>query len=157
MKPPSRLLIALALLAFAAAGWAAQARQNLALGKPVTISSVLLGDPAGAVNGFVEWGQYAVHTRNGSAWFIIDLEATAAIDEIRIFGRGDGFFSETTASMGVDVSLDGKAFHAVGKNCQTFVSQVAPCLVRAAGESARFVRVRHPSHLVLSEVEVFGP
>jgi hypothetical protein len=152
---PSPRLVRLAILLAAAATLvAARSRggRDLALHKPVRISSVLLGDPAGVVNGFVEWGSYAVHTRSqGPAWLIVDLEAPARVGDVRVSGRGDGFFTEQGPPMVVEVSDDGVSFHHA-VSCDPIVTQASPCRVAFGGVPARYVRVRHASHLVLSEV-----
>jgi hypothetical protein len=151
---PRRAKVAVALGALALL--AVRARADLALHKPVRISSVRLGDPEGAVNGFVEWGSYAVHTRNDSpAWFLVDLEDTLPLGEVRISGRGDGFFTDERSPIAVELSGDGKRFTRAAV-CPPIVTQVSPCRAHLDGAPARFVRLVHPSHLVLSEVEVFA-
>ncbi len=154
LRPPSPRLVKLAILLVAAVAWRAAARRDLALHKPVRISSVLLGDPAGAVNGFVEWGSYAVHTRSDSpAWLTVDLEDAHRIGEVRVFGRGDGYLTGPGPAMVVEVSDDARTFRH-GVPCDPIVTQASPCRVSLGGVPARYVRVRHASHLVLSEVEV---
>lgn len=139
---------------FAALGAPSYGRENLAAGKPVQMSSVRLGDPAGAVNGFVEWGSYAVHSQNDSpAWLSIDLDGTFPVGEVKIWSRGDGYHDEQSARVTVEVSDDGKAFRPVGA-CREVFTQAAPCSVPVDGALARHVRLVHRSHLVLSEVEV---
>lgn len=153
-----RLAQAAIVTAVAGAGAVAfqrDAGRNLALHRPVTMSSVLLGEPAAAVNGVVEWGAYAVHSRNGRTTFQIDLQQTAPLDEVRIFGRGDGYHLDSPDPIVVEISSDGQAFIRAAV-CPRAVTQVAPCHARIGGASARYVRLLHPSHLVLSEVEVFG-
>jgi hypothetical protein len=127
---------------------------NLAVGKPVRVSSVRLGDPAGAVNGLVEWGSIAVHTRTDSpAWLVIDLQGTHSIGEVRLFNRGDGYYDERSAQIAVEVAPDGGGYRRVGA-CREIFTQAAPCVVDIGGAPARYVRLVHRSHLVLSEVEV---
>lgn len=134
----------------------AAASENLALHKPVRISSLLLGNPAGVVNGLVEWGSFAVHSRSqGEAWLEIDLEEKAPVGEVRIFGRGDGYYTDSRTPIGVEVSGNGRDFERVA-SCEPVVTQVAPCRARVDGVPARYVRLVHPSHLVLSEVEVYA-
>jgi hypothetical protein len=134
-----------------------RAQQNLALHKAVRISSVLLGDAAGVVNGFVEWGSYAVHTRvNAPAWLVIDLERASPIGEVRVFGRGDGYHTGAGTPIAVELSDDGLKF-ARAAVCPEVVTQVSPCRATLHGAAARYVRLAHPTHLVLSEVEVFAP
>jgi F5/8 type C domain len=129
-------------------------QRNLAFGKNVRTSPVLLGEPAGIVNGVMEWGGYALHTRRGSAWIEIDLERLTEIATIRVYGRGDGYHLDSRASISVEYSLDGVKYVGLGR-CGLVLTQVAPCDVQGANVSARYVRLAHPTHLVLSEVEVF--
>src|ERR1700722_19112259 len=87
MTPPPPWVIRLALACGAAALVAGRARQNLALHRPVTSSSVRWGDPAGVVNGVVEWGAYALHTRHDhGAWVTVDLGRSFRVDEVRYYG-----------------------------------------------------------------------
>lgn len=127
--------------------------RNLALRKPVRMSSVLIGAPTGAVNGAVEWGSYAVHSRRGPTWLEIDLNTVASVGIVRVVGRGDGFHTEIKPMI-IEHSLDGHAFMKAAR-CGTVLTQVAPCVVDLQGAQARYVRIAHPTHLVLSEVEVF--
>jgi hypothetical protein len=160
MAPPTprlvRVAIAGALMLVAAASWGLGARQNLALHKPVRMSTVLLGSPEAVVNGFIEWGSYGVHSRSvGPAWVQIDLEGTFSLGEVRVFGRGDGYYSDSVAPIAVELSGDGRTFTRAAV-CDPVVTQVSPCRAKLGGAAARYVRLSHPSHLVLSEVEVFG-
>src|SRR5262249_4118620 len=93
--------------AIAAAGAAARAPRNLALHRPVTASSTRYGSPAGLVNGSIEWGTFALHTLSGgTAWVVIDLEAPHAIQEIRVYNRGDSGI-EDAAGTRIELSQDG--------------------------------------------------
>ncbi|HEX7604823.1 MAG TPA: discoidin domain-containing protein, partial [Polyangiaceae bacterium] len=142
---PVRLAAAVAILALGVRAGLAASR-NLALHRPVKISSVLLGDERGAVNGFVEWGSYAVHSRGGGpAWLRVDLERTSPIGEVRIYGRGDGFHTDSGAPIVVELSADGEKFVRAAQ-CDVLVTQVSPCAVNLGGAKARYVRVSHPTH-----------
>ena len=157
MKQLSPRVAQLAIAAGALTVFLAHARRDLALHKPVRISSVLLGDPARVVNGLIEWGTYAVHTRtNKPAWLEIDLGQPSPISEVRVFGRGDGFHTDTRSALTIEISTDGHRYARVGA-CPAVVTQASPCLADLGGAPARYVRLAHPTHLVLSEVEVFGP
>lgn len=113
-----------------------------------------LGDPAGLVNGFVEYGGYALHTKNDSpAWVRIDLQAIHRLGEIRLYSRGDGFLDERGAQVAVELSEDGRTYRRAGA-CDGLFSQLSPCVVDARRASARYVQVTHRSLLVLSEIEV---
>jgi hypothetical protein len=162
MSLPSRRALQLApALALAAAGLTATIAfsfgpTNLALHRPVTTSSIRLGNPQGAVNGIIEWGSYAVHTRSESpAWLEIDLGAVHRIHEVRIYNRGDGFYDERSARIAVQLSPEGRTFRTLG-GCTAIFTQASPCRVQIDGEPARYLRLEHRTHLVLSEVEVFG-
>lgn len=149
------LLSAAAIALLAAAGAAGCGREDLARGRPVRASSVRIGDPAGVVNGVVEWGSYALHTDSGSrAWVAVDLGREVRVGEVRVFNRGDGFYDTRSANVGVEVSTDGRSFRRIG-GCTQIFTQVSPCSVTSPGAPARHVRLVHPSALVLSEVEVY--
>jgi F5/8 type C domain len=151
-----RVAIVVALALAVGPVWALRSRRNLALHKPVQMSPVLLGSPAGAVNGWIEWGSYAVHSRSGGqAWLRIDLEGTFPIGEVRVFGRGDGYHTDSASPIAVELSADGRTFTRAAV-CAPVVTQVSPCIAQLSGATARYVRLSHPSHLVLSEVEVFA-
>ncbi len=156
MVLPPPWVIRLTLALGAAALVAGRAHQNLALHRPVTSSSVRWGDPAGVVNGVVEWGAYALHTRHDhGAWVTVDLGRSFRVDEVRYYGRGDGFFGEDAVPVAVELSVDGRTYQQAGV-CQPLVTQVSPCHVQPGGAAARYVRLKHPGYLVVSELEVFG-
>lgn len=130
------------------------AQGNLAWRKKVRMGHVLLGNPANVVNGIIEWGSYAVHSRNGPITFDIDLEESAKIGIVRVYGRGDSFHTDSPKPIVIQYSLDGQTYVNAG-NCGLVLTQVAPCKVDVGGVSARYVRLSHPTHLVLTEIEVF--
>jgi hypothetical protein len=145
----------LALVVVAAAAFVfAPMRRNLALHKPVTASSARIGYPSSIVNGAVEWGSYGLHTQTDRpAHVTVDLEKTYRLGEVRVFGRGDAYFSDTTAHVLVKVSLDGRSFRHVA-TCDGLSIQASPCRVDLRGVPARYVRLED-AFLVLSEIEVF--
>jgi hypothetical protein len=158
--PPWIIRLALALVLGGAVGLlVGRARRNLALHRPATSSSARFGEAAGLVNGVLEWGNYALHTQHDQhlhgAWAMVDLQGTYRIDEVRVFGRGDGYLGEQGIGNTVSLSLDGKTWKPAG-TCDVLVTQVTPCHVRPGGTPARYVRVEHPDCLVLSEIEVYG-
>jgi hypothetical protein len=156
MEPRTQRKVALALALAAICAAAPGCRRDLALHKPVHASSVVLGAPEGAVNGFVEWGSLAVATRHGStAWLDVDLEDTFRLDEVRVFGRGDGYYVEGYQPMDIEIAGDDGVFKHAGK-CEAIVTQASPCRVALRGATARHVRVTHPTHLAISEIEAFG-
>lgn len=132
----------------------AMAQRNLAWRKKVRMDNVILGNPAHAVNGIIEWGSYAVHTRRGAVSFEVDLEEPSNIGIVRIYGRGDGFHTDSRMPIVVQHSVDGQTYATAGR-CGLVLTQVAPCEIDLGGFSARYVRLSHPTHLVLTEVEVF--
>lgn len=150
-----RLVLPLALIAAAALAFLSlRPGRNLALHKPVTASSIRLGAPEGLVNGFVEYGGYALHTRTESpAWVRVDLGSPHRISEVRLYSRGDGFLDDRSAQLTVDLSEDGLVTHRAGR-CAELFSQLFPCVIDARGQTARYVLVSHGAVLVLSEIEV---
>jgi hypothetical protein len=152
---PSPRSIQMILAAAAVALTLGRARKNLALHKPCTASSVRFGDPRAVVNGVVEWGNFALHTRpdRPAAWVMVDLQGTFRIDEVRVYPRGDELTGEEAAPLNVEISLDGSSFKVAGA-CVHVFSQVSPCKVRLGGASGRYVRLSYPN-LALSEIEVF--
>lgn len=147
--------IQLAVVAGALVFGLARARQNLALHKPVTASSARFGAPSAVVNGVVEWGNYALHTAHERpALVMVDLEGTFRVDEVRVYGRGDGSFGEDAPPLAVELSLDGRTFAPAG-TCNGIFTQVSPCHVWPHGTPARYVRLKYP-YIVVSELEVYG-
>jgi hypothetical protein len=130
-------------------------QKNVAWRKKVRMDNVLYGDPAGIVNGFVEWGSYAVHSRKGAASLDIDLEQPTRLGIVRIYGRGDAFHVDPRSPIVVQYSVDGQSYLNAGR-CGLVQTQVAPCEVKMDNITARYVRLAHSTHLVLSEVEVFA-
>ncbi len=151
---PSPAKIKLAVAALVVILTAARARQNLALHRPVTVSSTRFGDASAVVNGVIEWGSYALHTKpDRPAWFTVDLQGEHPIGEIRIFGRGDALLNEDAPPLLVETSLDNRTFQRVG-TCDAVYTQASPCHVYPTGVSARYVRLEF-LYLVLSELEVY--
>lgn len=169
MSPPSprattgtlrrALPLAIALFLGAAALFAVfRGGRNIAVGRPITASSVRLGDPRGLVNGFVEYGGYALHTKTETpAWVRVDLESSRSIAEIRIYSRGDGYLDVRDAQLAIDVSEDGVTYRRAGR-CTEVFSQLSPCVVDARDGApalrGRYVLVTRSGALVLSEIEV---
>lgn len=130
-------------------------RRNLALGKRVQVAGVSYGSAEGIVNGWVEWGTFALFTRFGVTSLKIDLEQVHSIGMIRVYGRGDGCAVETSTPVTIEYSADGLEYHKV-KYCGPVMSQVRPCTAELPNVAARYVRLSHPRFIVLSEVEVFA-
>jgi hypothetical protein len=129
----------------------ALAPRNLALGRPVTASSVRFGNPDTLTNGAVEWGTFGLRTAAGGAWATIDLGDLHSLAEARIYGRGDRDY-RNGLPVEVQLSDDGSRFRSVA-SCTTPITQATPCAAPLRHERARYVRVS-ADEVVLSEVEV---
>jgi F5/8 type C domain len=132
------------------------APSNLALHKKVTMSqshpaSTAPSDGSGLVNGEVEAG-YGVQTTRGAAWVMIDLDASYALGDVVVHNRKDGWFDEGLP-LTLELSQDGKTFKEVARRTEPFTA-TNPWVVEAHGAEARFVRLRSPSYIALTEIEV---
>ena len=143
------------------------APKNLARNKPVTQSSALPGAPPssvlvdgesdGAIGPAVPGADY-VHTNHEAApWVRIDLLASHAITEVRVYNRNDTNFDDGLPFT-LELSEDGDHFEAVATRETHFGTTRfdRPWVIKLPGKPARFVRVRATHYLALSEVEVFG-
>jgi hypothetical protein len=131
---------------------------NLALGKPVTISSrhpasTAPPDNSGFVNGKIE-GSYGIHTAEGGAWVMVDLLASHKLSEIRIYNRGDGWF-DAGLPFTLELSQDGKTFTVVETRTAGF-SSAEPWIFKAQGKPARYIRIRSKTYIALTELEAYG-
>jgi hypothetical protein len=143
------VLFKLASLAFAS--------KNVALGKVATASSQRPGTPAatGVNNGVIE-SAYGVHTNNESnPWVQIDLGASMAIHQVRVYNRGDGWQNEIMPVV-LELSDDGKTWSEVARR-ETLYTRDDPWIAKLTGARARYVRVAmpRPGYIALSEVEVY--
>jgi hypothetical protein len=131
---------------------------SLARGKPVLVSSNHPNSTApegGLTDGNTKDG-YGVHTRlEPHPWVSVDLGQSHAIDRVKIYNRGDGWFDDSLP-LKLEFSEDGKTFELVDERTKSF-SQAAPWVYRAKGKKARYVRVsgRSGGFVALSELEVF--
>jgi hypothetical protein len=132
---------------------------NLALHKPVLTSGVhpaATSPPAGLTDG-VTLGGYGVQTAVAALpWVSVDLLEVHAVDEIKVYNRGDGWYNDGLP-MTVQLSQDGASFVDVGTRTTTFGQEV-PWVLEVPHQKARFVRVRGGAgkYVALSELEVFG-
>lgn len=129
--------------------------RNLALGKPVSPSSIRLNppNPAELVDGRTQ-GTIGIHTNDEPApQIVIDLEAVHAIHTIKVYNRGDGWFDDSLPLL-VDTSTDGVTYDPVARRTNHF----DVWSMDAGGRAARYVRIRRsdPGYIALNEVEVFG-
>ena len=150
-------LVIVALLS--ALGWKALAPKNVALGKPVTVSShhpQTKAPPNGLTDGRTS-GPYGVHTRSeDDAWVMVDLERIHRIERIKIYNRTDGWFDEGLP-FALELSENGTDFVEVDRRTKPF-SRWRPWVYESGGKTARYVRVRKVGHgyVALGELEVYG-
>jgi hypothetical protein len=135
---------------------AATAPRNVALGKPVTPSSVWYPAPAGETIVDDDLGtSFGVHTKiEESANVVIDLLDTYPIEEVRVHNRMDGWFDEGLPLV-VELSTDRAKFVEIDRR-DTHFDGHPPWIASANGALARYVRVRcaGKAYVALSEVEV---
>ncbi len=129
--------------------------RNLALGKPVTATSLKMNPPSPAelVDGRTR-GTIGIHTNDEAAPQItIDLESEHTIDRVVVWNRGDGWFDDSLPLL-VDTSRDGVTWDPLARRTEHFDRWESD----AGGRTARFVRVHRtePGYIALNEVEVFG-
>ncbi len=143
-------------------GWGARALfapKNIALHKPVTMSSMFPGvtsNPSALTDG-VTTGSFAVHTnKEEKSWVQIDLGDVYRIDKVKIYNRGDGWFDEGLP-MTLDLSENGTDFTEFETRTKSF-SQWIPWTAEVGKKKARYVRVhgKKGEYVTLSEIEVFG-
>jgi hypothetical protein len=132
---------------------------NIALGKPVTVSephpaSTAPVDNSGLTNGDIE-ASYGIHTNTatqGTAWVTIDLQAPVKISKVKVFNRADGWFDDGLP-LSLEFSEDGTNFTEVDRRAETFSSR-APWVFAAKGATTRYVRVKSPKYVALTEIEI---
>jgi len=140
---------------------------NIALHKPVTLSTRYPGGPDGEalVDGVTSADRAPgmadaniVHTERGRSWALIDLGGVHALRQIRIYNRADGYFDEGLPYE-LELSNDGRTFESISERSTHFGSSRffdRPWVVDVRGQRARYVRVLSNHYLALSEVQVFG-
>jgi hypothetical protein len=124
----------------------------------VSTSSLAPGSPAPArlVDGEAV-GAYGVRTESEpSAWIMIDLQGSYALERVVVHDRADGSVDETVPLV-AELSIDAQTFDVIGRREAPF-SQDEPWVLAVRGLRGRYVRVRRerPGALVLTEVAVFG-
>jgi F5/8 type C domain len=132
---------------------------NVALGRPVQVSSRHPGtpDPAGLVDGVVG-GSYGAHTQvgQGPPWIVVDLQQPRKIRRIVVYNRGDVNLDQCLP-YSVSVSEDGQSYRELAKRETHFGSGdflSSPWTVKCDAR-ARFVKVQAKDYIALSELEVF--
>ena len=137
---------------------------NLALGKPAAQSSTLYGTSATAArandgNRSGTWADGSVsHTGCGTQdWWQVDLQATYALDEIKIFNRTD-YGADLLSDYDVQVKNSGGTV--VWSNYQADAAG-SPTSIAVPGIGGRYVAIVHRDQgegrcLHIAEVEVYG-
>lgn len=125
---------------------------NLALHRPVTVSSVHPSTPEASalVDGDSE--VMGFHTSNGAQqWAIIDLGAVKKFDKIVVYNRPD--FQERAVPLKIEVSKDNVTYTQIAERTEVFDKWTAKHL-HAEG---RYVRLKNtpPNFFHLSEVEIY--
>jgi hypothetical protein len=131
---------------------------NVAIGKPVLVSSYKVNPPDGheLVDGRPGF-TFAVETNvEESPHVVIDLLADYAIGRMAIHNRADGWWDDCLPLV-VELSRDGKTYTELARR-DTHFGFDAPWVIEASGRMARYVRVRvaRRSYLALGRVEIFG-
>jgi hypothetical protein len=165
-------LVTLALAVLLGVGFGVSklvAPKNLALGKPVQVSSQRPHcphgtgaeglPPSGLVDGTVG-AAYDICT-NGEVrpWVTLDLQRVRPIGKVVVFNRGDCCWGNYDLPVVLEVSDDGTNFREVARRTTAY-SAVDPWVVTLDRQSARFVKLRvdsnEPRELVLNELEVYA-
>jgi hypothetical protein len=151
-------LVAVVALAFI--GQRLFAPRDLALGKPVTMSTQHPGtpDPAGLVDGITS-GSYGAHTQvgaPGTPWMVVDLQAEHNIRRIVVYNRGDRNFDDGLPLV-VSTSLDGRDYKEVARRAEHFGNgdSSAPPWTIESRVRGRYVRIEGRWYIALNELEVF--
>jgi hypothetical protein len=131
---------------------------NIAIGKPVRVSSYKVNPPDGheLVDGRPGF-TYAVHTNTeDSPRVVIDLLGDYALGRIAVYNRADGWW-EDCLPLVVEVSRDDKTYTELARRDIPFGFDT-PWVIAASGRMARYVRLRvaRRSYLTLRRVEIFG-
>jgi hypothetical protein len=144
--------------------------KNIALGKPVQMSSRRPQCPAGSgeaglppsglVDGTVS-GTYDICTvYEVRPWVTLDLQQSRRISKIVVYDRGDCCWGSYDLPAVLELSDDGTNYREVARRTTAY-SATDPWVVKLDNPSARFVKLRvdanEPRELVLTELEVYAP
>ena len=157
------------LLLLASAAWFAAAPRNIALGKPVSASTISGHTPAAplakdtlyrVVDGRQIEPSLAVHTElEPKPWVKVDLGKPHRIDHVVVYPRSDCCLGEKQLPIVLELSSDDQRFEIVSSS-STVASVDFPWRFATAGATARYVRVstdsKEPRIIVLGEIEVYG-
>jgi hypothetical protein len=135
--------------------------ENLALGRPVQVSSRHPGtpDPSGLTDG-IKGKPGGVHTQvgaPGTPWVVVDLGQPRDLRRIIVYNRTDSHFDDGLPYV-VLLSSDGKAYTELARRTTHFGSGgalSAPWTIDF-DKRAQYVRIEAQHYVVLSELEVFG-
>jgi hypothetical protein len=154
--------LAAVMLVLLYAGWLGVRHRvmpvNIALGKPVRVSSYKVKPPDGheLVDGRPGF-TFAVETNvEDSPSVVVDLLGEHAIERVVIHNRADGWWDDCLPLV-VELSRDDKTYTELARR-ETYFGFNTPWVIEASGRMARFVRIRvaRRSYLALGRVEIFG-
>jgi hypothetical protein len=133
--------------------------KNIAFNKPVTSSSVhpSYGAPAQGANDGSKSGRFDFCSAEEELpWWMVDLQKTVRIGEVKVFGRGDCCYDQSIP-LALEASDDGTTFRQIAERTTPF-SESNPWVIRPDALTTRFIRLRteRRSVLVLTEVEVYA-
>lgn len=163
------LRCALPVMLLACLAWLGLAPTNVALGKPVSVSTNASHTPAPpmdedtfyrVVDGREREQPFAVHTELEVApWVQVDLGKPYRIQRVVAYPRTDCCFADDQLPLVVELSNDGRLFEVVAK--QTTPATVDfPWRFAIRGKSARYVRLstdsKEPHRIVIGELQVYG-
>ena len=133
--------------------------QNVALNRPVTVSSVHPLSTAvdgGLVDGLIVGAPYGVHTNvEEMPWVTVDLQSVRTLKTVKIYNRGDGWLDESLPLV-LELSLDNQIFTKVDTRTTPF-RQTMPWVASIGRQKGRYIRVRGKPKgwVALSELEVY--
>jgi hypothetical protein len=154
-------LVVIALLAIGMLVWGGVnlfSPKNIALHKPVTVSSVHHSStaPEGGLTDGSTSSSYGVHTNlEANPWVRVDLLDVYQLKKIKIYNRLDGYFDEGLPFT-LELSENGVDFTAVDRKAAPFGS--SPWVYAANGKKARYIQVRGApgKYVTLNELEAYG-
>jgi hypothetical protein len=145
------------------------APRNLALRKPVTLSSQCANMPAArmmeksisrAVDGIIYERPYAACTGlEVHPWITVDLLREYRITEIVVHSRVDCCWHDNSIPLSAQLSLDNKDFTTIATT-RDILPPTSPWEIAIEDKRARFVRLYiatdAPKNIFVSEIEVYG-
>jgi hypothetical protein len=148
--------------------WRYTSSQNLALHKPIRMSSNCMSRPwhsylpveAPRLVDGKTWRPYDACTlRERRPWVLLDLESATRIDSVVITGRSDCCWGYADLPLVLEVSDDDEGFTEVGRRVLP-LSDRDPWRLDLDGARGRYLRIRvdgnRHAQIVLAEIEVYG-